>query len=238
MANIAVTSDSWETLPITSGTVQNISATADIELSSEQTDNSGIVLAPGEMYGWDSKTIYARAVTEDNGTIRVVNFKKSAGGGGSYVLPIASENELGGVKIGNNLDIDASGVLSAVENYSTTEQVIGTWIDGKPLYQITIQDTMPTVTTDGTRATKIVDIDSLHIKYCVESNGFVFRSGLTGINMMMLNSISDMSVFRFVQVYRANAEKDYVDSLMLLSSDTGDSEKPCYITLKYTKTTD
>lgn len=35
------------------------------------------------------------------------------GGGGGYVLPIASASDLGGVKVGENLEIDSSGVLSA-----------------------------------------------------------------------------------------------------------------------------
>ena len=35
-------------------------------------------------------------------------------GGSSYTLPIASANDLGGIKVGNNLSIDANGVLSAI----------------------------------------------------------------------------------------------------------------------------
>lgn len=38
---------------------------------------------------------------------------EQGGGGGQYVLPIASANTLGGVKVGNNLSIDENGVLSA-----------------------------------------------------------------------------------------------------------------------------
>lgn len=40
-----------------------------------------------------------------------------AGGGGSYELPVASAETLGGVKVGNNLSID-NGVLSAPAPYS------------------------------------------------------------------------------------------------------------------------
>ena len=36
-----------------------------------------------------------------------------SGGGGGYVLPIASESTLGGIKVGSGLSINASGVLSA-----------------------------------------------------------------------------------------------------------------------------
>ena len=55
------------------------------------------------------------------------------GGGGS--LPIASENTLGGVKIGDGLSITPLGVLSGGIHLSTQEHVIGD-LDGTPLYSI------------------------------------------------------------------------------------------------------
>ena len=62
------------------------------------------------------------------------------GGGEHYVLPIASAETLGGVKVGENLSIDATGVLSASgggggsDNYTNTEQKVGTWF-GADLYR-------------------------------------------------------------------------------------------------------
>ena len=35
------------------------------------------------------------------------------GGGSSYVLPVATENKLGGIKVGNNLNIEPDGTLNA-----------------------------------------------------------------------------------------------------------------------------
>lgn len=65
-------------------------------------------------------------------------------GGSAYVLPTASADTLGGVKVGSGLSI-TDGVLSAsggggsALNYSTTEQNTGvTWIDGKAVYQKTV----------------------------------------------------------------------------------------------------
>lgn len=37
---------------------------------------------------------------------------EGSGGGGSYVLPVASDSTLGGIKVGSGLSIDANGVLS------------------------------------------------------------------------------------------------------------------------------
>lgn len=42
----------------------------------------------------------------------------AGGGGGSYVLPTASANTLGGVKIGDNITISESGAISAPAPYS------------------------------------------------------------------------------------------------------------------------
>lgn len=58
--------------------------------------------------------------------------------GGGYVLPVASDETLGGVKVGEGLSINENGVLSAdskIVDYSTTEQKTGQkWIDGKDIY--------------------------------------------------------------------------------------------------------
>ena len=65
-----------------------------------------------------------------------------SGGGGSYVLPVASSKTLGGVKVGDGLSINANGALSNDNPtpytpiaYSTSEQDTGRkWIDGSAIY--------------------------------------------------------------------------------------------------------
>ena len=173
MANVNVTSDAWTEISITSGTIQNISATADIELSAEQTDNSGVVLKPSEIYQWDNETIYARAVTESAGALRVVNFKKATGGGGSYVLPVATASKLGGVKVGSNLSIDESGVLSATGGGGSPADVKKTVAAAPSYYErdqlyntnkttITIYPTWVNIDDSGffTETTNLLDIEN------------------------------------------------------------------------------
>ena len=173
MANVNVTSDAWTEISITSGTIQNISATADIELSAEQTDNSGVVLKPSEIYQWDNETIYARAVTEDTGALRVVNFKRATGGGGGYVLPVATASKLGGVKVGSNLSIDESGVLSATGGGGSPADVKKTVASAPSYYEreqlystnkttITIYPTWVNIDDSGfiLETTKLLDIEN------------------------------------------------------------------------------
>lgn len=75
---------------------------------------------------------------------QLLNALNSGGGGESYTLPIASDNVLGGVKIGNGLSIENDGKLNVNASvpsevqYSTVEKRIGTWVDGKALYEKTL----------------------------------------------------------------------------------------------------
>ena len=60
--------------------------------------------------------------------------------GSSYVLPVASAETLGGVKVGDNLTVEEDGTLNAADPYSPPEYsttVFDTgkkWIDGKNLF--------------------------------------------------------------------------------------------------------
>ena len=101
-----INAETFITLPVTSGTIQNISNT-DIEISDTQTVGSGIILKAGEYFSFHDATIYAcaRPVLDGGvGIISVVPFEEGGKGGGSgsdtYALPTASESVKGGIKIG------------------------------------------------------------------------------------------------------------------------------------------
>jgi hypothetical protein len=71
------------------------------------------------------------------------NFDSGGSGGSSYVLPAATSDTLGGVKIGTGLSVTEDGTLSAsgggggggTISYSTTPVKIGTWVNGKDIYR-------------------------------------------------------------------------------------------------------
>ena len=103
-------------LSVTKGTLQNISAFSTIEIATDETENSGVVLAPREKLQFLSDvTVYARSIMGDDAVLAVEPFTDAAeGGGGGYVLPIASASVLGGIKVGQNLTINSTtGVLDA-----------------------------------------------------------------------------------------------------------------------------
>lgn len=118
--------------------------------------------------------------------------------GGSYVLPVASDETLGGVKIGEGLDIDENGVLSASvtpytpPDYSTSEVDTGMkWIDGKTIYRkvivlaeaISINANTWTSGIDFT-ADKIIDVRTY---YSVDNNLYPVGGNIANDKLLILN---------------------------------------------------
>ena len=123
--------------------------------------------------------------------------------------------------------------VDAKNDYSTTEKVVGTWISGKPLYQITIEGTMPNVTTDGTYVSNNVahNIPNIDLPFIVESFVLDYSDWPTTSTLVRrlpytLNSGNQLkvSIGRSIIQY-ASAIKAYNGSKV-------------YTTIQYTKTTD
>jgi len=128
MAKYTLT-NSWFELPVMTGTIQNISTkNVPIEVSEEETNNTGQVLYPKDAMSFSGVQLYARttlvgAVAEG----RISPFADAVGGGGSstYVLPTATVTKLGGVKVGKNVYTNSSGVLSAyLEDWVTATSYV------------------------------------------------------------------------------------------------------------------
>lgn len=66
---------------------------------------------------------------------------------------------------------DKIGILYNRDNYSTTEQVIGTWIDGKPLYRKVA--TVSAIT--GNNTWKSVDNAPTNVRTYINAYGYLFN---------------------------------------------------------------
>jgi hypothetical protein len=60
MARSVVDNDQWFAIPITGGTLQN-TGPVPVEISTSDTDNTGLILYPRQKFKWVDATIYARA---------------------------------------------------------------------------------------------------------------------------------------------------------------------------------
>lgn len=153
------------------------------------------------------------------------------GTGGYYELPVASSETLGGIKVGDNLSIDENGVLSAnasgsgssLDAYSTEEQVIGTWVDGKPLYRKVVQYTLTATSGYPTVDTGIRDIDYAMID--------MYRSDGGDSNTNYFRSTSSIAG------YLAKSSGIYTFILDNASGDFKAAPGLYTFIIKYTKTT-
>ena len=133
---------------------------------------------------------------------------------------------------------DSAISIGSDTDYSTTEEkVVGTWVNGKPIYQKTIQTTMPTVTTDGVLAQNDVDIPSLNADYAQIVGGAIKDSNNvwgTALNCAWQDGTQDKVRFCRVGIGKngiTNNKEIYIQTNRLAYS-----ERPCYITIQYTKT--
>ena len=156
-------------------------------------------------------------------------------------VPTASANVLGGIKVGNNLSIDANGVLSAeggsvpiVANqfeksdlYSTTEKIVGCWVDGRPVYQKTIScGTFPN------NSTKQVAHGISNLSQVVKIFGFAKNTVNNEWNMIPIA----MQSSNLLQ-YQVRC-KITLTNVEIITGTSYEQAMDCYITIQYTKTTD
>ena len=116
-------------------------------------------------------------------------------------------------------------------NYSTTEKIIGTWIDGKPLYQKTID--YGAFPANG--ATKNVDIsNNLSIDTVVMLSGIATSGtqsiplpfahpGSNGVNSILIRVNDQDTTVPKVQVYHTNnSYASYVAKIIIQYTKTTD----------------
>ena len=121
--------------------------------------------------------------------------------------------------------------------YSTSERMVGQWIDGKPLYQKTIQSTLPNVSVNGTSVTKDVSL-GVSIDSVVNISG-VFRASNAWQSMTFVVEDEYNSKTGVIKAaIRDNAAESPKNILRLSSNLTSFNGNTCYVTLRYTKTTD
>ena len=121
-------------------------------------------------------------------------------------------------KVNNvNEAIDDLYIKKTGDNYSTEERVIGTWIDGKPLYQKTIVRT-GTISSSSIPH-QISDVDYIFI------TEFIYKDN---DNIYYINE----------QLGRGKLSVDKTNVVLSFLTNGWNVNDGIYITLKYTKTTD
>lgn len=153
----------------------------------------------------------------------IEDLKKKVGKGGSQVTITPTLES--GEKVADYSIDGTEGAIYAppvMEYYSTTERVIGEWIDGSPVYMKVIDiGALPNNTQ------KTIDITSIGVDAIIELSGFG-KDGSTG-DLLPLPYVNADAATNNIQVYASSTSiivKDKID----FSSFSG------YMIIKYTKT--
>lgn len=112
--------------------------------------------------------------------------------------------------------------ISDGNDYSTSEQIVGTWITGEPIYQKTFQTTI--ASTAGTTA---IDVSSLGIEHIISYNGFHFDSDYEGC--IPLPATNSKTLFPYYQ--KSNG------TVYIYCDYAGYYGRTLYFTIQYTKST-
>ncbi len=122
-----------------------------------------------------------------------------------------------------NAQMPVMGTFSKGDLYDTAEKVIGKWVDGRPLYQISVSTTTPsTSSTDKTVLNLGTDVSIVGIK------GTCYAQGNIWVDIPYGDG-----AFEIVTFYEAGK--------VCIRINSGDSiwySKTAYLTVQYTKTTD
>ena len=129
----------------------------------------------------------------------------------------------------------SNGFVQSQFNYSTEEQVVGKWVNGKPLYQKTFVDTLPTNTTASANGRKYISIGA------TVDEAFLISADTTtnGTVLPMYNTNSALSFFvRVMIVTNHAADNKNTIAFDLMKGAQSWNGLPCKATIQYTKTTD
>jgi hypothetical protein len=127
------------------------------------------------------------------------------------------------VQNSNNISLKSNA-----NEYSTTETIIGTWINGKPLYRKVIETKNPVVSTDGGTQSKTIVVDT-NIEFIYIESAIMISSNNTYTTPTMT-----MSGNRVWRVDGDIANKGF----QIFTNNTSWSELPVKVIVRYTKTTD
>lgn len=120
---------------------------------------------------------------------------------------------------------------NSLENYSTTEQVVGTWIDGKPIYKKTYTFTFPATQTTGEWST---DVTNLNMDKMIKVEGATKSEW--GTDHLYFRDLTQVYAYNDTSVAEFGAM--YISSGIMRYRYRGFVITEGLITLYYTKTTD
>lgn len=118
--------------------------------------------------------------------------------------------------------------VKPLHHYSTTEQVVGTWIDGKPIYEKTILSSQG---LPNTNPFTLVDGSSLSVDSYIDKTFFIFGENADNVIITVKDGYTQPDASFNLYYSNKNIVLNRVSDVVWLGFVWG-------ITIRYTKTTD
>lgn len=119
----------------------------------------------------------------------------------------------------NQLQDNVEASFNVLNNYSKEEQIVGIWINNKPIYRKTYQGITTFDLGDGSQ---LLIPASVNVDKIINYSGYLTE--LNGMNVLTINDV------RIVKVYD--------NKVLFQSTNNSLKNSPYAITFEYTKTTD
>lgn len=197
----------------TKDVAHSISNLADIVSVSAVRKHPGDSIFSELPYVHDTTVNYQIGIAIDTTNITIYSRNTDSSPFIGYVTLQYTKTTDSSVEIGNDTD------------YSTTEKIVGTWIDGKPLYQKTVDTgALPNSATTKQIAHSVANVD--RIIWCY---GYAYKTNVADGGIRLPNTMNSDA---FTNTY-ADRTNVYIATGKDRSSFT-----ESYVTIQYTKTTD
>ena len=150
------------------------------------------------------------------------------GGGGSEVEAdqiVSSGTEIGGVTV----DGVRTAFYAPYHNYSTSEQVVGTWVNGKPVYELTISlGTLNYATSNLVDCAAVATMDRL-----VDAHGTAYNANFN--QWVVIPHVHlDIGIYGIALTILKNTNQ----IRLTVGNSNSWTLTNAYLTMRYTKTTD
>lgn len=172
-----------------------------------------------ELHFHDNKSVLD-SITQEN----IDNWNSGTGGGSGEGSINIDALPIGSVLLydGENIPDGYEEVTDYIPTYSTEETVVGTWIDGRPIYRKVVLTTTPSTASSWVD----VDIGIADIKEYIKFSAKLVMAGLT-----YFADVFEDSSHKFMAVPKSNTIGMYVGISAWCS-------RPVTLIIEYTKTTD
>lgn len=193
-------------------TAKNISANAWTTMADVTSDNV-------DMY------VDVRVITNASPKVLVTGLFCKLSGSNLQILSSIAVQNINRVIVSYTKTTDSAVEIGDDTDYSTTEKIVGTWIDGKPIWQKTIIDACTIPGSSGAYGVVELGTD----KQIIDYDGYVKSAATNGVPKYLLKfggySSNGMNIYL----------NDPMGSFHIFSSGTDIKNKPIDLTVRYIK---